>query len=667
MHLQYRREIDGLRAVAVMPVIFFHAGFEVFSGGFVGVDVFFVISDYLIASIIILKLKDGSFSLLNFFERRARRILPPLFVVMLTCLPFAWWWMTPHEMNHFCRSLVAVTVFSSNILFWRDAGYFGTAGELNPLLHTWSLAVEEQYYLLFPIFMLLAWRYGRRWIPSTLIVVAVASLALAQWGSTYKPTATFFLLPTRGWELLIGVLIAFSQTHGISWARFWTPKSSVSKDALSAIGLFLIAYAVFLFNESTPFPGFNALLPTCGTALVILFATPDTRTGRALGSKPLVGMGLVSYSAYLWHQPLFAFALIHDYRRPSILVFGILILASIVLAYFSWRFVETPFRNARRVSRRSLIGFALIFSLSFVGVGILGTMTDGYKDRFCLPKSIIDSFALTDMQSECFDKVGVGTRDDWYCDLGDAGKDFTFAVFGDSHSLAAFPAFDEAAKHANTRGIYAGTGGCPPLLGIHLFRGGRLENDCIQMNQRVYDFVKEHRIRKVFLIARWSYYTDGGYDGREFSRLGFGQPGDAADFKSASRAAFKDGLRTTVESFTNAGAHVYIFAQIPQQYCDPQKIYYRSNTSNSELLNGVIHQYSVSSEEHFKLQGYSIAVFDAFRQRDDVSIIALDEVFRDGDKYIFGNANVSYYLDDDHLSVAGSRLLIDKIGQFVHD
>ncbi len=212
--MKYRAEIDGLRALAVIPVILFHAGFEWFSGGFVGVDVFFVISGYLITTIIISEMAEGKFSMVNFYERRARRILPALFFVMAACLPFAWLWLTPSDLKDFGQSLIAVSFFSSNMLFWLESGYFDTAAELKPLLHTWSLAVEEQYYILFPIFLMLTWRLGVKWISIILSFVFLLSLGLAVLGTQYATnpqitSGTFFLLPTRGWELLVGVFAAF--------------------------------------------------------------------------------------------------------------------------------------------------------------------------------------------------------------------------------------------------------------------------------------------------------------------------------------------------------------------------------------------------------------------------------------------------------------------------
>ena len=360
--MKYRREIDGLRALAVLPVILFHAGFQTFSGGFVGVDVFFVISGYLITSIILTEKQQGTFTLLGFYERRARRILPALFVVMFACLPFAWLWMLPSDIKDFSKSLVAVSTFASNILFWRESGYFNTAAELKPLLHTWSLAVEEQYYVLFPIFLLITWRLGKRWIVSIFVVVAVISLAVAHWGSFYQPQATFYLLPTRGWELLIGVIIAF-YLFAKTDIETTTEKFDKSVSQLgSLIGLLLIACAIFAFDKNTPFPSAYALMPTIGTAFIILFATPQTLVGKFLGSKLLVGVGLISYSAYLWHQPLFAFARHSSISKPSPTLLLSLSIIALTLAYISWKYIEMPFRNRDFLKRPFL--FSLLFALA---------------------------------------------------------------------------------------------------------------------------------------------------------------------------------------------------------------------------------------------------------------------------------------------------------------
>lgn len=375
--MEYRREVDGLRALAVLPVILFHAGFKTFSGGFVGVDVFFVISGYLITGLLLAELEGGRFSVVKFYERRARRILPALFLVMAACLPFAWLWLLPGDMKEFGHSLAAVSVFSSNVLFWRESGYFDTAAELKPLLHTWSLGVEEQFYVLFPLSLMLAWRMGRRWVAVLLMSVTAASLALAQWGALNSPEAAFFLLPTRSWELAIGSLVA---------VRFaWYSRSTIApmvSETLSAVGIALIVISIFLFDEATPFPGLFALVPTLGTALVLLFGWPETVVGRMLSTKAMVGIGLVSYSAYLWHQPLFAFARHASLVRPSApLLLGLSVVA-VALAFTSWRFVEQPFRQKGVISRRSVFAFALAGSAAFIVIGAAGHYSDGFLGRY---------------------------------------------------------------------------------------------------------------------------------------------------------------------------------------------------------------------------------------------------------------------------------------------
>ncbi len=377
--MNYRREIDGLRALAVLPVILFHAGISLFSGGFVGVDVFFVISGYLITSIIVSEKEVGTFSLLKFYERRVRRILPSLYVVMAACIPLAWVWMQPNDMKDFSLSLVAVPTFSSNILFWRDQlGYSPDAAQLKPLLHTWSLAVEEQYYLLFPLFLMLTWRAGKRRLIGMLSGIALISLAVAQWGAYNKPVATFLLLPTRAWELAIGALLAFYLRDRQQDA---TPFQV--QQALSGGGMLLILYSVFTFNKSTPFPSLYALVPTIGAALLIMYATPRTFVGAMLSSRALVGIGLVSYSAYLWHQPLFAFARhIKFTSEPSAKVMLLLSVLSVVLAYFSWRFVEMPARNFRVLGRKAVFLSVSAGTAFFIAFGVVGYLTDGFIDRY---------------------------------------------------------------------------------------------------------------------------------------------------------------------------------------------------------------------------------------------------------------------------------------------
>ena len=391
--MKYRAEIDGLRALAVIPVILFHAGFDLFSGGFVGVDVFFVISGYLITTIILSEMEKGTFSLVNFYERRARRILPALFLVMFVSLPAAYLWLLPADMKDFSQSLVAVSTFSSNILFWRETGYWETASELKPLLHTWSLAVEEQYYVLFPIFLMIMWRFRKRWIVGSFMLITAISLGVAQWGAYNKPSATFFLLPTRGWELAIGASIAFYFLFRKQSVRSLLAHKSIN-EVLSLVGLLMIGYAVHAFDGTVPFPSLYALVPTIGTGLIILFSSPHTLVGRLLGTRLLVGVGLISYSAYLWHYPLLAFARHRSLTEPSEALFLLLALISFPLAYISWRYVESPFRNKKLVSRKAVFTFTVVGSITFAAIGIAGHVNDGDFGRW--PKFVKNYYEIAE-------------------------------------------------------------------------------------------------------------------------------------------------------------------------------------------------------------------------------------------------------------------------------
>jgi peptidoglycan/LPS O-acetylase OafA/YrhL len=450
--MDYRREVDGLRAVAVLAVMFFHAGFAQVSGGFVGVDVFFVISGYLITSLIQSERAQGRFSLAGFYERRARRILPALFCVLGACVPFAWLWLLPDQLKDFSNSLVRVLVFLSNVYFARDTGYFAAPAEEKPLLHTWSLAVEEQYYLAFPLLLALLARFGKRPLAGALALLALASLAFAVHESGVRPEKAFFDTRGRVWELLIGALLALGPaSRGLRAAR-------PVRELGSALGLGAILWAALRFDANTPSPSAYMLLPTLGTALLLLFASPGTLVGRLLGSKPVVAIGLISYSAYLWHQPLLAFARVRSLTLLSALERLSLVLAALALAAVSWRLVEQPFRDRQRVARRSLVRAALVTAAVLLAIGLAGKATHGFEARYAQRWQAIQQ-NLEKLRGErdawirpgeCqFNQRGTYRELDaflshWDCELDPRHpelKKIPYAVAGDSHAADLVMAF----------------------------------------------------------------------------------------------------------------------------------------------------------------------------------------------------------------------------------
>lgn len=361
--MKYRSEIDGLRSVAVLPVILFHAGAQIFGGGFVGVDIFFVISGYLITTIIVDELSRGQFSILRFYERRAKRILPALFVVCLVSLVMGWMFLHSRDFIDFARSLVAVASFSSNILFWLEADYFDTAAELKPMLHTWSLAVEEQFYIIFPLLLMALWKFGNRSLVWLIAAICLGSLALAQWQVIHAPMTAFFLLPARAWELGIGALCAFHLRSDPA------PMKPAQENALSLLGLALIALAIFGFDEHTPTPSVTTLAPTVGAALIILYANPGTWVHRLLSLRPMVGIGLISYSAYLWHQPLMAFARHNALYEPPWYVMAGIVALTLLLAWLSLKYIETPVRKGRMPQLR-VFAYSATGLCAFIALGL---------------------------------------------------------------------------------------------------------------------------------------------------------------------------------------------------------------------------------------------------------------------------------------------------------
>lgn len=373
--MTYRKEIDGLRALAVIPVILFHGGFSWLSGGYVGVDIFFVISGYLITSIILKEKEANTFTIISFYERRARRILPALFFIIFLCLPFAWFLLLPHELKEFGESIISVAFFSSNILFWQGSGYFAADAELIPLLHTWSLAVEEQFYVIFPLLMIAFWKLGKVWLISIISLIALFSLGLTEWGWREFPDANFYLIPTRAWELMIGALLAF-------YLYYKTQSSGMICHIASLLGFGLIIYSIIYFDENIPFPSLYSLLPTIGTALIILFTAPNTLVYHILSTRIMVGIGVISYSAYLWHYPLFVFAKTYSLDELSIWMVCLLSISSLLLAYFSWRFIERPFRNRQGFTRKQIFTSSIITSLLLIIIGLALTLSDGATFRF---------------------------------------------------------------------------------------------------------------------------------------------------------------------------------------------------------------------------------------------------------------------------------------------
>jgi peptidoglycan/LPS O-acetylase OafA/YrhL len=541
--MRHRPEIDGLRALAIAPVVAFHAGVPALSGGFVGVDVFFVISGFLITSIVAAEREAGRFSYGAFFERRARRILPALFVVMLATLPLAWMWLPPDDLRGHAQALVAVPALSANVLFWLKSGYFDAASELKPLLHAWSLSVEEQFYLLFPVVLGVLWRFGRGAAAAALAVLAAASLLLAQARLGADPSFAFFMLPTRAWELLLGAVLALLLPGG-------TVPASVPgavREALAAAGLAMIVAAVLGFDAATPVPGLPMLLPTLGTALVIAAATDATLVGRLLRSGALVGLGAISYGVYLWHQPLFAFARHLSLGPPPAAVMGALAAAAVALGWLSLCIVERPMRDAVRWPRARVFGLLASVAVLLVALGLAGHATRGVAGRTPpphLPAAYYEQAAAPLTEPVAVDGSPCDGVSPCRVHAGGAGAPRVLLA-GDSHSSDHSAEFLRHARAAGLDAWQLSLNGC----GFVPSHDARTGGACGRARQRLREAMTSGRFDRVIVVI---------------DQYGHAQHGDADRFD----ADLDDFARTLVAGRL-AGLRVVLFAPRPTLSAPP--------------------------------------------------------------------------------------------------
>ena len=450
--MAYRPEIDGLRAIAVIVVVFYHAGFSFFKGGFLGVDIFFVISGYLITCVILDGLNSVVFDLLDFYVRRSRRILPSLFFMMVSCIPLAFLFMSDIQIQNFARSLLSASLFVSNIYFWRTQGYFSTDAELVPLLHTWSLAIEEQYYIVFPLLLIFIYGFFRRYTLHIFLAIALFSCALFLYGIEYHSSASFYLVITRVWEFLAGSVVAF-----------WISNNKIKdNEYLSVVGMFLLCLPIFAYGvfNLTEYLYYQSVV--LGTSFIILFSKENTVVNKILRLRPFVFLGLMSYSVYLWHQPLFAYFRLATFDMEGTMSMAILTVGSFVFGYLSWRFIEHPFRYGRYSANDIILKFSAagVVAISVISAAIILTPSVVIDDiqlsaKKILPgnyfkKSLMYNNAEEEQYTNSFSECIIDIKQEYnifetnYCDY-----DKKILIVGDSHSRDLYQMFGRSLDNRN--------------------------------------------------------------------------------------------------------------------------------------------------------------------------------------------------------------------------
>ncbi len=666
-HPMYRPDIDGLRAVAVLSVVAFHAFPAWMKGGFIGVDVFFIISGFLISTIIFENLDKGTFSFAEFYARRIKRIFPALLLVLIASFAFGWFALLADEFKQLGKHIAAGAGFVSNLVLWSEAGYFDNSAETKPLLHLWSLGIEEQFYIIWPFVLWFAWKRKFNFLTLT-VIVALISFVLNLKGIKHDSVATFYSPQTRFWELLSGSILAWFAIYKKKAFHPYTLKidgwlakviyrepveadGKTLSNVVAFAGSLLLAYGFWRITKDVGFPGKWAVIPVLGTILIILAGPKAWINRKILSNKIAVWFGLISFPLYLWHWPLLSFARIVESEVPSRNISIAAVVLSIALAWLTYNLVERPMRLGKRGKAKVSILVVLMFIVGYVGYNTY--QRDGLKFRSFNKRfsSYSESIRVPDRAKECFEiPYAYKKNGDWFCNLGEINSPLKYFAYGDSHALSLIPALEAFAIESKLRIQFTGTSGCPSLLGIQSMRGesGIEKYNCKELNERIFNYVKSSGIKSVILANRWTYYIDSLSRPAEFNAI-------ARDLtlpihKSSSTKDLRWAIKNTISRYSSIGVEVIFIEDNPQQIYEPKDVLRKGRGIESEYL-----KLSVSFDEHKKNQKL---VNEALRS-SGAKVINLDDVLCSETNCPLVANSKFLYSDDDHLSVAGS-LFVSK-------
>jgi peptidoglycan/LPS O-acetylase OafA/YrhL len=629
----YRNDIDGLRAIAVTAVIFCHAGLGLFKGGFVGVDIFFVISGYLITTILDRECRTGTFSFATFYERRARRLMPAFFVVMAACIPFAWAWLSPLNLKEFGQSLGAASLFASNIYFYFRTNYFAPLTEFKPLLHMWSLSVEEQYYVIFPIILIIGVKtFRKEWAITALIgTILLLSLVCAQFAQHQNQSMfAFYLLPTRAWELMAGALVALTPQTSRLDNRF--------KHVGSVLGLTMLLVAILAFDAHTPTPGITTVLPVLGAALIIACGTPSSWVYTLLSHGVMRWTGLVSYSAYLWHQPILAFARTHFVGKIPLTAIWGLILLTFALAYLSWRFVEQPFRS-KRFDR------AFIYSGTAIGLSVLimfaagAHLTAGFAKQRLTPLQyeLLHQEPKT-MAATCNTEGSANLLPAKACEYFKGPV--RWAVMGDSHAGPLAFGVAEALKAQKVGVKHLAFNGCAPSY----HRPNKLVIGCSKWTDEAISYLQNtHEIKTVVLAYRFNLHLWGGHETT--------YPEFNDEFDDQYRDSVWRSFLNMVEVLQLADKKVIVVLQTPELYKPVDQIIFRSKNPSSNM-NGMPRSWWDKRNQWLKQHVSQLP--------QDVLVVNPSEFLCDQQNCAAVLDGRPMYSDDNHLSASGAQEVVAR-------
>lgn len=639
--MKFRKDINGLRAFAVIGVLLFHFNASWMPGGFAGVDVFFVISGFLMTGIIFRGIEQENFSILNFYVARANRIIPALALLCLVLLVFGWFYLTPLEYKALGKHAASSVGFLSNVIYWREAGYFDAASHEKWLLHTWTLSVEWQFYIIYPLILVAMRKFlSIKTMKSILIVGTVLGFIFSVIATYKSPNASYYLLPMRAWEMMIGG-VAYLYPFALQENR---------KKILERIGLVLVVGSYFLISAENAWPGYLALFPVVGSFLIIQAQRNDSIiTNNIVFQK----MGTWSYSIYLWHWPLVV--IIYKFSLPEYYIYLGMAL-SILLGFLSYKYVEKINFPRSFPTLLSYLKCKPIYIASFVAIvaSIIFTQDDKLKSYRMSPQQISFTDSMERGDYECFDKLYQHDSENEFCTITEGKKNIL--AFGDSHSYSLLPAIEQMAKENSLQLTYTGYSGCPPLINTYpAGRNDQEEKSCYELNNKIKNSILGNLYDYVLLTARWTYYTEGDYKG-EGIQLIYNES-DKNLSQENSIKAFKSGVKNTFAEYSKSSAKIYIMLQVPMQDKKPDEILFASS-KNKNINVDLLRKNSVSFDKHANFQKMTNDIIRKEASNfENIKIIDPTSTMCNNDECLVGDEKSSFYFDDDHLSILGSLKL----------
>jgi len=652
LSMKYRPEIDGLRTISVLLVIFNHLNWSVFSGGYVGVDVFFVISGFLITQVLINSVQQNRFSIGEFYKRRIIRIGPAYFLMLAVTTIVSLFILLPDELLTYLRSVQYSLVFLSNLFMWQEiGGYFSARAEYTLLLHLWSLAVEEQFYIVWPIVIWVLWRFFKHRTIIVLVVLAlIFSIAISEYGVRHYPALTYFMMPTRAFELLIGALLAITPRYSLS---------AFFEKALGAIGLVVILASAVLFTDQTAFPGLHGLLPCIGAALILYYSKPHQGVdGYLLASAPMVYLGKISYPAYLWHWPIIAFLNI-QHIELDVPVSIIVILTTLLLSSLTYHLLELPARRAHRYSIRQVVIYGYVIpTLIFVGVIISLTAAKGLPQRFDAKLNAMSAAINSksqDLRHECHgDGHHAATPDTAeHCVIGVSNRPVDFLLIGDSHANHFTGMLDVMARDAGLRGYDVtqnSTIYLPNTESFYTDRGVRKNFPEFKIrNDKLTQIIQSGHYKAVIL---------GGSFAKRYRTADYEAP-----VQGNSKQIFEQQLREGISIIKKSGAKVIlikgnpVFEDTGLDYMCPFNNM-RFNQNKDCRLPRKVHDANFSD--------WNKIVTQIKFEQPDIQLIEPDKIMCDSNYCYSSLQETPLFFNDDHLNYQGSeqigKLYLQKIG-----